>query len=192
MEPTNNTPPHIASNDQPQVTAKPLQVAATRLFGPFDSSPHGGGTLTLIDQTITYTPKSSKVKRVRLAVNDIVRINMYKTRLELYTTDGKKYKFFVTVPHGMGYVNTTIDDPISAAFAAVDAIGNIHASNEYVKDSRKVANTWQPWLERITALKPTIAIEHKNRNWNGPVLFIGITLVCIAIFVAIILLTQPS
>lgn len=92
----------------------------------------------------------------------------------------------------MGYVNNSIDDPISAVFAAVDAIDNIHASNEYVKDSQKAANTWQPWLERITALNPTITIEHKNRNWNGPVLFIGITLVCIAIFVAIILLLQPS
>ncbi|MGB4758830.1 MAG: hypothetical protein WBP26_02120 [Candidatus Saccharimonadales bacterium] len=171
---------------------KPLQVAATQIFGPFDSAPRGGGTLTLIDQTITYTPESSKVERVRLAVNDIVRINIHKTRLELYTRDGKRCKFFVTVPHGMGYVNTSVDNPVSAVFAVVDVINNIDASKEYIKDSRKVADTWQPWLERIMITNPNITIEHKNRTWHGPALLAGIILLCIVALGAIVVLTRPS
>lgn len=92
----------------------------------------------------------------------------------------------------MGYVNTSVDNPVSAVFAVVDVINNIDASKEYIKDSRKVADTWQPWLERIMITNPNITIEHKNRTWHGPALLAGIILLCIVALGAIVVLTRPS
>lgn len=164
-----------------------LSVKATKVSGMLDSAIHGGGKLILQNGHIRYQPRSQKVTPLDIAVAEIVKINVRKSRFELYLSNGAHYTFVVTMPVGGSYAYVDATDPFDLIVTAL-SLGNV-ADNAAAaaKANQEGYGVWDVWVQYIVAHNQAVTIEHKSRT---PRLLAGIALVIIVpfvVFVAIVL-----
>ncbi len=183
---------HVANADIPKNVSKMLDdpnqkltVRATKISGPLDSAVHGGGVLTLQNGIVHYSPKSQKVTPIDVAVADIVKLNVHKTRFEIYTSAGAHYSFVVTVPYGTTYAYIDANDPMDLILTAI-SLGDVIADSVGSAGTyRNARGAWEPWVAYIIGRKPDIVVEHKSRTLRVLLLAISLCLIPLAIIAAI-------